>query len=196
MIGFLKQNNLLNEKGAHAITDVFHLDSLDVTTNLEPHQILTIIAENSITELANVDKLSDIIFRYRFLNAGGTEETPASEIIAFSFLLFTQDSFNYHAEIKKIMVALGFTRILNFIEAEGIAIPSMLVLDTAKMLGDELWLALTDGKKFEVDNDATPFDVMQFMKNLTSRDSVAKRELYAIFSNLNITGSLGNDERH
>lgn len=188
MIGFLKDNGLLGKPGKHAITDVFHIESLDITTNLELHQMLTIIENMSSAELTNIDILSDIVFRYRFLNAGGTEDTPASEITAFCFLLFNENEFKYFAEIKKIMTTIGFNRIINFLESEDMKLPQILVNATLNMIGDELWLAITKDKNFEIDFDADMITTVQFMQKLMSRDSMNKRELAALLGSLGIVG--------
>ena len=188
MIGFLKENYKSFKEGKHLLQVVFHLDSLDMTQELEDYQLYQMIVEFSETENNSPDEIADVVFRYKFLNCGGKEETPASEIAAFSYLLFTQDAFNFDADCRKILFATGFYKIIQYCSRTDVMVPGVFIKFSEGALGNKLYTDLIGTTDFNVHADAGIEDIIAFTNKIRSREATDDRSLFSFLSSMGING--------
>lgn len=186
MIGFLREGKEKNDKEV-LVQEVFYMDSFDLSKGLEMHQIVTIIQTYENDPRYTIEDMRDIVFRYLFLNAGGTDNTPPEEVASFCYLTFCTDNFAFNKKVQIIISGVTAAIILKKAEQHNIDIPSFIVKNIIDTIGMELWEELSKNHEVNVTPYSNITSSLQFVNKLIALDKSTEGALN------NLLGKMGID---
>ena len=177
------------ELSAGPIKDVFNLDSFNLDTmGISLTTLIELVEDaDSDKEEVNTTHVEATVSELLFKSAGGSESTPASEVMAFSYLLYTTNFFEFKAMVNSIIMGWHILRIFNRAIAKDIDIHIGYSEIMQEMVNDNaLYMSIVSltGIKFLLQNDSDTLNIDDLISKLYKGEDDT---LNGLLKDLNIT---------
>lgn len=180
MKSFLKNTDL--KEGM--LNEIFNLDSfiLDVNLGLSFEQIKEIITDTIGVRSLNTTDIEVKIITTFYENAGGTEKTPAVEVMSFMYIVLTNDAFNLQPVVRAVINACHVHRLFSIAVERKIIVPIPLNITEIFNIEPEIFQWILKDTKINTTVSANPTEFFNFINDLLHND----KELSSLLNNLDI----------
>ena len=170
--------------------DLFELDSFNFRSGTESalleDQVISLIDEfEFVDSICEAGLLSEVI-HYLYINFGGTDSTPAKEVLAFSYLLHSSPNLRLPDLLSSITYAIYFNTTLKFLYENNRAV-AMKYMNTSlnSLNDDEIYGTIIRRYQLEVLSDmkdaeyiewldTTSQDVAEYIKGVNATKNIQK----------------------